>query len=107
METLLKLKNVCYNYHLKSGETPAVTNLTFDVNKGEFVSILGPSGCGKTTVLSLISGLLNPESGEILINDKPIKSGANIGYMLQKDHLFPWRTIEKNILLPLEIKKKT
>ena len=105
MNTLLKLKNVCYSYHLKSGETPAVADLTFDVNEGEFVSIIGPSGCGKTTVLSLISGLLTPESGEILIDGKPIKRGVNIGYMLQKDHLFPWRTIEKNVFLPLEIKK--
>lgn len=105
MNTLLKLKNVRYTYHLTSGETPAVNDLTFDVNEGEFVSIIGPSGCGKTTVLSLIAGLLAPESGEILIDDKPVKSGINIGYMLQKDHLFPWRTIEKNVFLPLEIKK--
>ena len=105
MNTLLKLKNVRYSYHLKTGETLAVKDLSFEVNEGEFVSIIGPSGCGKTTVLSLISGLLRPEKGEILIDNKPVIDSQNIGYMLQKDHLFPWRTIEKNVFLPLEIKK--
>ena len=105
MDTILKLKNVRYSYHLKNSETLAVNDLSFDVKSSEFLSIIGPSGCGKTTVLSLISGLLSPENGEILIGDKPVKRGENIGYMLQKDHLFPWRTIEKNVFLPLEIKK--
>ena len=68
------------------------------------MAIVGPSGCGKSTLLSLIAGLLKPEEGEILLNGKSLKESAtNIGYMLQHDHLFEWRTIYHNILLGLEI----
>ena len=73
--------------------------MNFSVNEGEFVAIIGPSGCGKTTLLSLSAGLLTPTRGKVF------SSGSSFGYMLQKDELFPWRTIEKNIFLPLEIKR--
>lgn len=106
MDALLQIKNVTHLYHTPSGETLAVKDLNFTVNKGEFLSIIGPSGCGKTTVLSLIAGLLTATDGEILLENQPVKAGSNdLGYMLQKDHLFSWRTIEKNVTLPLEIKK--
>ncbi len=106
MDTLLQIKNVKHLYHTPTGETLAVKGLNFTVNKGEFISIIGPSGCGKTTVLSLIAGLLTATDGEILLENQPVKAGSNdLGYMLQKDHLFSWRTIEKNVTLPLEIKK--
>ncbi len=104
MKTLLELKNVSLTYQTLTDEIKAVENLSFSCTKGEFVSIIGPSGCGKTTVLSLIAGLLNPTEGEILINGLPNKANGSVGYMLQKDHLFSWRTIEKNLYLPLEIK---
>ena len=103
MNTLLSLKNVSLNYQTKNDEITAIKDLSFDVYEGEFVSLIGPSGCGKTSVLSLIAGLLGVSSGEIVFNDKSEQN--NIGYMLQKDHLFPWLTIEKNVFLPLEIKK--
>lgn len=103
---LLRFKNVDKIYHTLNGETLAIKNLTFDIYEGEFIAVIGPSGCGKTTILSLATGLLKPSSGEILLNGKSLEnSDENIGYMLQKDELFPWRNIEKNILLPLEIKK--
>ncbi len=105
MEKILELKNVYLSYHTKTSEILAVKDLSFSVNKGEFVSIIGPSGCGKTTILSMIAGLISPSSGEILINGEKATS-EDIGYMLQKDQLFPWRNIEKNLFLPLEIKKK-
>lgn len=106
MNKLLELKNVSLTYQTLTDEINAIKNLSFDVNEGEFVSIIGPSGCGKTTVLSLIAGLIKPTDGKILINGKEeIKEENKLGYMLQKDHLFPWRTIEKNVYLPLEIKK--
>ena len=97
---ILSLKNVSFTYQTLDDEINAIDNLSFDVEEGQFVSIIGPSGCGKTSVLSLIAGLLTPTKGEIVFNKH------NIGYMLQKDQLFPWRTIEQNILLPLEIKKQ-
>lgn len=105
MKKLLEIKNVSLTYQTLTDEIEAVKGLSFDCEEGEFLSIIGPSGCGKTTVLSLIAGLITPTEGEILVEDKAVNSHLNLGYMLQKDQLFPWRTIEKNVFLPLEIKK--
>lgn len=99
MKEVLRFDNVSMHYHSKQGETVAVENMNFSVSEGEFVAIIGPSGCGKTTLLSLAAGLLPPTAGKVSSN------GCSFGYMLQKDELFPWRTIEKNIFLPLEIKR--
>ena len=99
MKEVLRFEKVSMHYHSKQGETVAVKNLDFSVYEGEFVAIIGPSGCGKTTLLSLAAGLIPPTTGKV------ITSGCRFGYMLQKDELFPWRTIEKNIFLPLEIKR--
>ena len=99
MKEVLRFEKVSMHYHSKQGETIALKNVNFSVNEGEFVAIIGPSGCGKTTLLSLAAGLLIPTKGTIY------NSGISFGYMLQKDELFPWRTIEKNIFLPLEIHK--
>ncbi|MCD2493594.1 ABC transporter ATP-binding protein [Lacrimispora sp. NSJ-141] len=105
MEPILEFIHVCFSYHSLDGETSALYDISLAVNPGEFVAIVGPSGCGKTTLLSLISGLLKPESGEIRLFGKAQgTSGANIGYMLQRDHLFEWRTVYDNVLLGLEIK---
>lgn len=104
MEQVLELKNIHYAYHTPEGETPALTDISFTMNKGDFVSIVGPSGCGKSTLLSLISGLIKPESGFIKINGKYLQeSTTNVGYMLQHDELFEWRTIYHNVLLGLEV----
>lgn len=100
MKDILTFENVEMRYHTKTSETIAVKNLSFRVVEGEFLAIVGPSGCGKTTLLSLAAGLLTPSSGRI------VSQGATTGYMLQKDELFSWRTIEKNLFLPLEIKKR-
>ena len=100
MKEVLRFDNVSMHYHSKQGETIALEGIDFSVREGEFVAIIGPSGCGKTTLLSLTAGLLAPTSGKV------ITDGCSFGYMLQKDELFPWRTIEKNLFLPLEVKKK-
>ena len=97
---MLKFENITYTYHTKEGETTAVKDLTFAVEDGQFVSVIGPSGCGKTTILSLAAGLLAPSSGEVK------RGGGEFGYMLQRDALFPWRSVEQNIYLPLEVKKR-
>ena len=103
---LLEFKDVSLTYHTKTGETLAAEHMSFSVSEGEFVAVIGPSGCGKTTVLSLAAGLLKPSSGEVLVYGKPPARGAEyLGYMLQKDELFPWRSVESNIVLPLEIKR--
>jgi NitT/TauT family transport system ATP-binding protein len=107
VDKVVELRNVTKSYHTLDGETQAIKNLSLDVRSGEFVSIVGPSGCGKSTLLSLISGLLKPSSGEILINNEPVSGpSANVGYMPQRDHLFEWRTILKNTILGLEIQNK-
>lgn len=97
---ILELKNIGLTYYSKNGETTALEDISFKIKKGEFVSIVGPSGCGKTTILSIISKLLKPTKGEVIINSK-----SSPGYMFQKDHLFDWRTVLKNIYLGLEINK--
>lgn len=107
MQIILEAKNVNYSYHSMSGETHALSNISFQVYDGEFIAIVGPSGCGKSTLLSLISGLMQPESDSILLHEKDVKEEhSSIGYMLQKDHLFEWRTIYHNVLLGLEIQNK-
>lgn len=103
MEPILELKHITYAYHTLDGETKALTDISFSVDAGEFIAIVGPSGCGKSTLLSLISGLLEPEKGVIKFNGKYLRGSINIGYMLQHDHLFEWRTIYQNVLLGLEI----
>ena len=97
---MLEFKNVFYTYHTPEGETTAVKDMNFTVKNGQFVSVIGPSGCGKTTLLSLAAGILSPSSGEI------IRGTKEFGYMLQRDALFEWRTVEQNIFLPLEVKKR-
>jgi NitT/TauT family transport system ATP-binding protein len=107
MGEFLRIDHVSYNYHNLESETPALDDVSFYVNEGEFLAIVGPSGCGKSTLLSLIAGLIAPDSGDIYINGKDIKSsGKNIGYMLQKDHLLEWRSTLKNLTLGLEIQHK-
>lgn len=104
MEPILELKNINYAYHTLEGETKALTDISFSINPGEFAAIVGPSGCGKSTLLSIISGLIEPEKGLIKLNGKYLHdSTTNIGYMLQHDHLFEWRTVYNNVLLGLEI----
>lgn len=105
MNNLLEFKNVTLNYYTITDEITALKNLSFVCSEGEFTSIIGPSGCGKTTILSLIAGLIKPTSGIINLGEDNAKSNNYLGYMLQKDHLFSWRTIEKNVYLPLEIKR--
>ncbi len=104
MNDLLTFQDVCFAYHSHDGETQALNNVSFTIQKGEFVAIVGPSGCGKSTLLSLISGLIEPEDGWISLNGKGVKnSKTDIGYMLQQDHLFEWRTIYHNVVLGLEV----
>lgn len=101
---MLHLQNIGYSYHTLHGETHVLQDLSFGVKDGEFVAIVGPSGCGKSTLLSIIAGLLKPESGTIAVNNP---DGSihypKVGYMLQRDHLFEWRSIYKNVILGLEI----
>ena len=107
MPALLELDHVGLSYHTLSGEIQALSQISFSVQEGEFVSLVGPSGCGKSTVLNLIAGLLIPEQGQITMQGLPREhSVLSVGYMLQKDHLFEWLTIYENVLLGLKIQKR-
>mgnify|MGYP003759435155 CR=1 FL=1 len=107
MKDILSLENIGLTYHTKNGEIKALENLSFNVKEEEFIAIVGPSGCGKTTILSLIAGLLKPSQGKILMNgEENYHTKENIGYMFQRDHLFEWRTVYKNITLGIEIQNK-
>lgn len=107
MQNLLELKDIAMSYHTMDGEVPALSHISFSIAEGEFAALVGPSGCGKSTLLNLIAGLLKPEQGAITIQGIPLAdSRLSIGYMLQKDHLFEWRTIYENVILGLEIQKK-
>ena len=100
MENKITFTNVNKSFYSLKEETVVLNQISFDVKKGEIVAIVGPSGCGKSTLLNLISGLIQPDSGKIEINGK-------VGYMFQKDHLFEWRTVYKNITLGQELAKTT
>lgn len=101
---ILSLKNIGYSYHSLQGQTAALKDISFYINEGEFVAIVGPSGCGKSTLLSIVAGLIKPEEGTIVFNNPTgAISYPKIGYMLQHDHLFEWRTIYQNAILGLEI----
>ena len=104
--SIVDINNLSLSYQDRQAETLAVDGLSFSVSEGEFVSIIGPSGCGKTTVLSLLMGLIQPTDGSILVMGEPAgTNNSHVGYMLQRDHLLDWRTVEENVLLSLQVKR--
>ncbi|AJS58290.1 ABC transporter ATP-binding protein [Paenibacillus sp. IHBB 10380] len=104
MLPVVELNHVAHVYVTDREASLAVNDLQISVAEGEFVSLVGPSGCGKTTILSIIAGLVIPTLGEALIYGHKLEGPSpEVGYMLQQDYLFPWRTIMDNALLGLEL----
>lgn len=101
MNKVLTISNLEKSFHTRDGEIKALESVSFDVKEKEFISIVGPSGCGKSTILSILAGLEEKSNGEINFS-----KDYTIGYMLQNDSLFEWRTVLDNCLLGLEINKK-
>ncbi len=100
----IELQRVTHLYLTATSAFLAVKGIDLRVEEGEFVCLVGPSGCGKTTLLSLISGIEKPTAGKILIDGREVNgTSRQVGYMLQQDYLFTWRTIEDNVLLGLDI----
>jgi NitT/TauT family transport system ATP-binding protein len=100
----VELRAVGLRYFSRDGETEALKDVSFSMAAGEFVAIIGPSGCGKSTLLSLISGLFAPTDGLVLIDGRPVRGPSRkVGYMLQQDYLFEWRTILDNAVFGAEI----
>ena len=93
----IRLENVSKAFYSSKDYTEVLNNINIEVKEGQIVAIVGPSGCGKSTLLNLISGLIKPDSGKVIVEGK-------IGYMFQKDNLFEWRNVYKNITIGSEIK---
>lgn len=102
----IDVRGLSKSFQLGGATIEAVRNVSFSVRRGEFVALLGPSGSGKSTVLNMIATLLRPSGGEILIDGKPVvigKATPNVGYVFQRDTLFPWRTVADNIGYGLQL----
>jgi len=97
---ILSINDLKKIYHDRNGETLAINDISLDIKEKDFIAIVGPSGCGKSTLLSILAGLENKSDGIIKTNNN-----LRIGYMLQSDSLFPWRTVYDNCILGLEINK--
>ena len=103
MPVQLSVRNISRSFASKAGEVRVLDDLSFTINERDFVSIIGPSGCGKSTIFNIIAGLLEPDFGTLMYRGEEIESlRGHVGYMMQKDLLFPWRTVLGNVLLGLE-----
>ncbi|MFF2479437.1 ABC transporter ATP-binding protein [Paenibacillus sp. NPDC058071] len=101
---MLEMHGVSHVYVNDKGASLATEELELTVRRGEFISLVGPSGCGKTTILSMLAGLFPPTRGIVLLAGEPVTGpSTKVGYMLQQDYLFPWRTIRDNAAIGLEI----
>ncbi len=106
MTSVVSARGLGLTFKTGDGDVVALSDVNLDIGKGEFVSFIGPSGCGKTTFLRIIADLEQPTSGSITINGTtPAEARVNraYGYVFQAPALFPWRTIDRNVALPLEI----
>src|SRR6202795_1246329 len=93
-------------YPSRDGAVTSLRALDFHINEGEFFVVVGPSGCGKSTLLKMISGLLAPSTGEILVDGEQVtKPHGNVGIVFQNALLLPWRNILSNVMLPIDMKK--
>ena len=102
---VLQVEHLRQVYQAADGETVALQDIHFSMEKGDFFSVVGPSGCGKSTLLSIIAGMLPASGGRVLVAGEPVTGpSSHIGYMLQQDNLLGWRTIRQNVLLGLEIR---
>src|SRR3979490_2905476 len=102
----IKLSGVSKPYRWRDGDVPSLRPLDFHINDGEFFVIVGPSGCGKSTLLKMISGLLTPSTGEILVEgNKVTEPHGDVGIVFQNSLLLPWRNILANVMLPIDMKR--
>ncbi len=102
---IIDLRQVALTYQSPDGETEALHDISFQMEEGEFVSIVGPSGCGKSTLLSVIAGLETPTRGTVTVDGEPVTAPSpKVGFMPQRDQLFEWRTIWSNVTLGLQIR---
>jgi ABC-type nitrate/sulfonate/bicarbonate transport system ATPase subunit len=100
----IELRQVHKAFRVDGKMVTALAGVDVVARKGEFVVLIGPSGCGKSTVLNILCGLMQPDSGEVLLDGEPVRHRTGlVGYMLQKDLLLPWRKVLDNVILGPEI----
>lgn len=103
--SFLEICDLQASFQSARGILDALEHVSFNVQRGEFVCLVGPSGCGKSTLLRIVAGLLNPTAGQVYLDGKPQNKAKRwIGLVFQDPTLLPWRTVQENIGLPLEIK---
>jgi len=108
LEPLLTIREVGKRFLSRGSIVRAMERVSLDIHEGEFITVVGPSGCGKSTLLNILAGLYPSTEGEIRFKGESIRGlNAEIGYVTQQDNLLPWRTLRKNILLPLEFRSGT
>lgn len=102
----ISIKGVEKRYVSRGRETLALQKVDLDITEGEFVAFVGPSGCGKSTLMNMIAGVIDPSSGVIRHDGKPVSGiNRNVGYMTQVDSVLPWRTVYENVALPLRFRR--
>src|SRR5919112_3012222 len=102
----IQLSGVSKTYRSRDGDVASLRPLDFHIDAGEFFVVVGPSGCGKSTLLKMISGLLAPSTGEILVEGELVtKPHGNVGIVFQNALLLPWRNILSNVMLPIDMKR--
>src|ERR1700761_1299833 len=102
----ITLSGVSKTYHARDGDVPSLRPLDFPINEGEFFVVVGPSGCGKSTLLKMISGLLPPSTGEVIVEGEVVtKPHGNVGIVFQNALLLPWRNVLSNVMLPIDMKR--
>lgn len=100
----LSIRDLQACFRGQQGDLDALANVSFEVARGEFVCLIGPSGCGKSTLLRIVAGLLEPSAGELVLDGQPLRApGRRVGLVFQQPTLLPWRTVQQNIALPLEL----
>lgn len=103
---MIHLRNAAFVYQAPDGEVEALRRVDMDINVGEFCSVVGPSGCGKSTLLGVISGLEKLTAGSVEVDGTPVTGPSpKIGFMPQRDQLFPWRSIRDNVTMGLTVQK--
>ncbi|MBX3605423.1 MAG: ABC transporter ATP-binding protein [Piscinibacter sp.] len=101
---ILEFREVSKTFRTQRGAVRALSNISLSVRDGEFLTIVGPSGCGKSTLLNLLVGLERPSGGTILLEGQQEIDRMKIGYVMQDDNLYPWRTLQQNVEFPLELR---
>jgi NitT/TauT family transport system ATP-binding protein len=104
-DALIEYRGVGRRFHSRSGTVVACEDVNLSVRRGEFMAIVGPSGCGKSTLLNMAAGLMAPSAGQVFYGGRLVPApNTNVGYLTQRDTLLPWRTVEDNVAIALELR---